>query len=260
MNYGLYLSASGVLTSLYRQDVFANNLANVTTAGFKPQLATIRQRSAEAVEDNLGLDVSQKLLDQLGGGSLAGPARYDFAPGALRFTGKPLDLAIPAPDQFLVVEPASNPGQTALSRVATFTLNSDGQLVTAQGHAVLDDHGNTIDLDPDADVTISGAGQVSQNGEAVAQLQVVRANNLANLRPVGGNLFNTIDQTDLSAATEVVDTPDLRVGFVEQSGVDSIATLTGMIEANRAVTANSKLMQYHNQLMQQAVSTLGRVA
>ena len=92
------------------------------------------------------------------------------------------------------------------------------------------------------------------------QLQVVRANNLTNLRPVGGNLFNTIDQTDLSAATEVVDTPDLRVGFVEQSGVDSIATLTGMIEANRAVTANSKLMQYHNQLMQQAVSTLGRVA
>ena len=51
MNYGLSLSASGVLTNSYRQDVFANNLANVNTDGFKPDLHTIPTRHTPAQED-----------------------------------------------------------------------------------------------------------------------------------------------------------------------------------------------------------------
>ena len=80
MNYGLYLSASGVLTNLYRQDVFANNLANSETVGFKPDSPTVRQREPEAIEDNLGLGASQRLLDKLGGGVLAGPQSIRFSP------------------------------------------------------------------------------------------------------------------------------------------------------------------------------------
>ena len=70
MNYGLYLSASGVLTNLYRQDVFSNNLANVETVGFKQDLPSIRQRAPESIEQQFGSDVSKRLLDKLGGGRL----------------------------------------------------------------------------------------------------------------------------------------------------------------------------------------------
>ena len=87
MNYGLYLSASGVLTNTYRQDVFANNLANVETPGFKPDLPSIRQRDPEAIEDNLGFQGSNELLDRLGGGVLAGQQRINFNQGTLRPTG-----------------------------------------------------------------------------------------------------------------------------------------------------------------------------
>ena len=69
MNYGLYLSASGVLSNTYRQDVFANNLANVETPGFKPDMPSIRQRDPEAIEDSLGIG-EVEVLDRFAGGTV----------------------------------------------------------------------------------------------------------------------------------------------------------------------------------------------
>ena len=74
MNYGMYLSASGVLTNTYRQDVYANNLANAQTVGFKVDVPSIKQRDPESIEDDLGYSVSKDMLDRLGGGVLAGTA------------------------------------------------------------------------------------------------------------------------------------------------------------------------------------------
>ena len=71
MNYGLYLSASGVLTNMYRQDVFANNLANASTVGFKRDLAAISQRDPESIEGGHAMQWRNDLLDELGGGVFA---------------------------------------------------------------------------------------------------------------------------------------------------------------------------------------------
>lgn len=100
MNYGLYLSASGVLTNMYRQDVIANNLANVETVGFKLDLPSIRQRDPESIEDSFGSDVSKRLLDKLGGGVLAAQQRINFSPGPIEKTGAPLDVALDSPGAF----------------------------------------------------------------------------------------------------------------------------------------------------------------
>ena len=91
MNYGLYLSASGVLTNMYRQDVFANNLANAQTIGFKPDFPMLSQRDPESVEDDAGFDVRHDLLDRLGGGVYAGPQAIDFSVGRLEQTENPMD-------------------------------------------------------------------------------------------------------------------------------------------------------------------------
>ena len=104
MNYGLYLSASGMLTNIYRQDVFANNLANVETIGFKPHIPSIAQRDAEAVEDDLSHDVAHELLERLGGGVLAGPQRLDLSVGSLNQTGSELDAALLDKNDFYVVQ------------------------------------------------------------------------------------------------------------------------------------------------------------
>ncbi|MFG0252977.1 MAG: flagellar basal body protein, partial [Phycisphaerales bacterium JB038] len=68
MNYGLYTSATGVLAGMYRQDVLANNLANVNTTGFKQDFVTFKQRDPARLEDGLLHLDSNQMLEQLGAG------------------------------------------------------------------------------------------------------------------------------------------------------------------------------------------------
>lgn len=261
MNYGLYLSASGVLTSMYRQDVFANNLANVGTAGFKLDLPSVRQRDPESVEDGFGSDVSKRLLERLGGGVLAGPQRVSFAPGPLQQTGGPLDVALESRDAFFVVSDDNAPvGGSAirLTRDGRFSRNAQGYLVTvAGGHRVMDTKDKPIRLADDAPVSIDGAGRVLQNGQEVTQLQVTAVTDTDRLIKTGQNLFQMGGPQDLRTAPQLA---TVRSGFIESSGVDPISTLMKLIAATKAVTANGNLIRYHDLLMDRAVNVLGRVA
>ena len=72
MNYGMQISASGALSGLYRMDVFSNNLANINTTGFMPDVPVIRQRDAAAREDGLGAMPSNELVERLGAGVMPG--------------------------------------------------------------------------------------------------------------------------------------------------------------------------------------------
>jgi flagellar basal body rod protein FlgG len=261
MNYGLYLSASGVLTASYRQDVFANNLANVNTVGFKPDLATVAQRPPEAIEDHLGFDLSNELLDQLGGGALAGPQRIDFTPGPLKQTGNPLDVALTDDHSFFVVganDPLTGESAIRLTRNGVFTRNDEGVLVTTSGgHPVLDANDQPIVL-PAGEVSINPRGEVTVNGEAAARIQVARVSDAARPR-----LFkqgeNLLAFTGGDPRTPV-ENPTIRPGFIENSAVDPIKALTQLIEATKAVTSNGNLIRYHDLLMDRAVNVLGRVA
>ncbi|MEX0652911.1 MAG: flagellar hook basal-body protein [Phycisphaeraceae bacterium] len=259
MNYGLYLSASGVLTNMYRQDVFANNLANAQTAAFKPDIPAIRQRHPEAVEDRFGGDVSHRLLEKLGGGVLAGPQRINFASARLEKTGNPLDVALTEEHQFFAVQvqnPRNGAMETQLTRDGRFTRNSQGELVTAAGHRVLDANDQPIVVPGEAAVQIDPAGRVLQYGGEVAQLQVAHVGDTDQLLKRGGNrfAFNNGDTRQLVA------NPSVQAGFIEASGVDPIQGLMQMIAATKAVSGNGEMIRYHDRLMDQAVNTLGRVA
>src|ERR1700753_1463362 len=94
MLYGLYLSATGVMTNSYRQDVIANNLANSETVGFKKDLAMFKQRLTAAQENPNNLNATDKLAEGLGGGTFAMPTMVDMSPGDMENTGGNLDAAI----------------------------------------------------------------------------------------------------------------------------------------------------------------------
>ena len=104
MNYGLYISAYGVLTNMYRQDVFVNNLANAHTVGFKPDMPGVHQRDVEAVEDRFSGDLSHRLLGKLGGGVFAGPQRTDHWAGLIEMTGRATDVALETKGTCFVVK------------------------------------------------------------------------------------------------------------------------------------------------------------
>jgi flagellar basal-body rod protein FlgF len=94
MLYGLYLSAAGVMTNSYRQDVIANNIANAETVGFKRDLALFQERRTERDERGLSPARSNALLESLGGGVFASPTLVDRTQGELEPSSNNLDVAI----------------------------------------------------------------------------------------------------------------------------------------------------------------------
>ncbi|MEM8782165.1 MAG: flagellar hook-basal body protein [Planctomycetota bacterium] len=259
MNYGLYLSASGLVTNSYRQDVFANNLANVNTVGFKPDLATVQSRPSQSAEDHLGLDVSRQLLDRLGGGVYAAPQRIGFAQGAPEKTGRAMDAYLEDRLDFFRVRAPGENGQleTQLTRDGRLMTNDQGQLVTPQGYPVLDAKGRTIELPPNLPTRVGTEGWITgPDGQRLAQVGVVRVSEPTMLKKAGGNRFTLVGDAGL----QTLDAPNVRGGTLESSAVDPISALLQVINATKAASGNASMIRYHDTVMDQAINTFGRVA
>jgi flagellar hook-basal body protein len=150
MNYGLYVSAAGALTSLHRQDVVANNLANLNTVGFKPDSVFTKTRLPERLESGQSFADPQYLLEQLGGGQHLHPTFISFRQGDLAETHNDLDVAIMG-EGFFAVQAGSGPDSIRLTRDGRFTLNTDGELVmSTSGMRVLDVNDEPIRLNRNA--------------------------------------------------------------------------------------------------------------
>lgn len=258
MNYGLYLSAAGALTSIHRQEVMTNNLANINTVGFKADMVHFRERLPERLEHGGGSSLidPQVMLEQLGGGTWAEPSFVSQRQGDLSQTHNDLDAALEGKGYFVVRK--TGPGGSTdvrLTRDGRFTRNPDGELVmVANGLPVLDANDQPIRLDSYGPVRIDADGTVHQNDQVVAQLQIADVSDPALIRKEGSNLLTLNGSRRMPGAAAV------RQGYVESSAVDAIFTMNKMIGASKAVSANITMMQYHDHILGQAVNTFGRVA
>lgn len=255
MIYGLYLSAQGVLTNSYRQDVIANNLANAESVGFKKDLATFQARKTEAQLRGLGLQASNPLLEPLGGGMVALPTRIDLSQGDLESTGNTLDAGIEGSGFFTV----QSAGQTRLTRDGRFTLNRQGYLVLPHGERALDVNGQPIRLDPrytGPKTAIGPDGKIYQNNQKVAQLAFVDVPDPKKLTKHGGNM---IDYPDL-AKTAVPAKGLIKGGFVEGSNVESATELTQLMDAQRQLEANANMIRYQDQTLQRLCNDVGKLS
>jgi len=259
MNYGLYLSAAGTLTSMHRMDVIANNLANVNTNGFKADLVHTRARLAARVEDPSSPDAGRHLLESLGGGQLIDDTSVQLRQGSILTTGDDLDLAIEGEGFFLVSGPrGGNRDDMQLSRDGRLTLDRTGMLVLASnGRAILDDGGSPIRVASNAKVTILPGGEIIQNGETIATIGLVKPAAESRLVKTGDNLL-AFSRGEFEAASR--GEGHILQGAIESSAVDPVMELNKLISASKAVQSNIRMMQYHDQLMGHAINTFGRVA
>ena len=258
MNYGLYLSASGALTSMHRLDALTNNLANVNTVGFKPHTPVVRQRDAARQEDGLFRLESNELLERLGGGVQLEETRIGFTQGALKQTGNPLDLAING-DGFLMIrgDQSGNEAELLLTRDGRLSLDSSGTLVqTTTGRPVLSLAGEPIRLNRNEDVLIDSSGRVTQGGAQVAQLRLVDVEDRQRLSKRGDGLFGLT-----SDAIESLRPADglIKQGEIEGSAVDEMRELIRVQSAAGDARTNLAMIQYHDRLMDRAINRLGRV-
>jgi flagellar basal-body rod protein FlgF len=258
MQYGMYIAASGAMSSMFRQNVAANNLANLSTAGFKVDMPMVRQRDPVRDEDGLHHLPSNQMLEALGAGVQGLPNHIRHSQGVLSESSNMFDMAIQGDGFFVVRSGTDQTGDSQrLTRDGRFTLNRDGMLVTQDGLPVLARGNRTITLRHDQPVLVGTDGSISQGGARVAQLQVLDVADRQALRKVGASSFTAPTQTMMNAlpATGLV-----RQGAIEQSTVDPISAMLAVQGAGRDVESNIGMISRYDTLMDRAINTFARVA
>jgi flagellar basal body rod protein FlgG len=259
VTYGLYLSATGVLTNSYRQDVIANNLANSQTVGFKRSLALFQQRRTEA--QTLGqtniTDTTDPTLEQIGGGLILAPTHVDHSQGLLEKTEMNLDVAIHGRGFFAVND---GKGQQRLTRNGRFMVDGQGSLILADGskHRVLDDRMQPIEIGPvpASAIEIESDGTLMIGGEARGRVGLFDVPDQKLLTLRGQNLLGYPDMKKLTAATAGT----IQRGFVENSNVDPMTEMTQLINAHRLLEANANMIRYQDQTLAKLVNEVGKIA
>lgn len=244
----LYVSASGMLAELRRQDIVANNLANAATNGYKRDIG-------------VSSEFPLVFQAQFGGGTglpvgttrvapIAEFAVTDFAPGAFRSTGNPLDLAL-AGNGFFALQ---TPEGLRYTRNGNFQVDSNGILVTSRGEAVLGINGAPINVGTE-NVVIQDDGQVLSGNQVVGQIQIAAFQNPLQLLKAGDGKFTATAQAGQIAA----EAGQLKQGFLEASNVNPIREMVAMIEIQRAFEASQRVIKTTDRTLEVAVTQVGRV-
>ena len=235
-------------------DVISNNLANVSTSGFKRARAvfedllyqTIRQPGAQSSEQT---QLPSGL--QLGTGVKPVATERIFTQGNLQQTGNAKDVAIQGNGFFQVLMPD---GTTSYTRDGSFQLDSNGQLVTASGYTVqpaitIPADAQTLTIASDGTVSVTQAG--SSAPVTVGTLQLAMFVNPAGLQSLGENLY----AETASSGTPSANTPGsngagtLNQSYVETSNVNVVEEMVNMIQTQRAYEINSKAIQTSDQML-----------
>ncbi|MBM2322012.1 MULTISPECIES: flagellar hook-basal body complex protein [Marivita] len=216
-------------------EIIAHNMANVATTGFRQQ-GIVFSEYIEAVGQGDSLSMAAARVKST-----------SMSQGILTQTGNPLDLAIEG-NGFFQLETQNG---IRLTRAGAFNVNSVGDIVTAEGHRVLDIGGAPINVPPgEADVTVAADGTVSLGEQLLGQLGVVEPEAGADLKREAGVLFQT-DAALIPAANGLV-----LQGHLEGSNVDAISQLTRLIEVQRAYEMGQKLLDMGDERSKSALQTL----
>lgn len=261
---GLYIAASGGTKQLKKLDVLSNNIANVTTQGFKRDMLTLEEKSGPHLSfSNKNIWGLSFTNTNFGGNPAvayvqATGSQTDFTQGSLINTENPLDVAIDGDGFFAIATEAG----VRYTRNGTFHLDGVGQLVDRQGNRVISLNDdpiiipiNTERVTIDQDGTVSG-GSVLESFP-LAQLKIVRFDNNQGLVKEGEGMY-----INKGAVIQDFGLDEVKVlqGFVEQSNVNAVQEMTKMIETVRMLEAYQKIIQSIDEADDQSVNSLARVA
>jgi flagellar basal-body rod protein FlgF len=242
MDRMIYLSMSGAKATLQRQDILAHNLANVSTNGFRAELAAFR---AVPVRGD-GASTRVYALESTPG--------YSDAPGLVQSTGRALDVAVSG-KSWLAVQALD--GTEAYTRGGALDISAEGELVTRSGLQVLGD-GGPITVPANARIDIAADGTVTAKvghakEQVLGRLKLVTPETV--LRRGDDGLFRAADGgIDADPAAR------LQQGMLEGSNVSAVETMVAMISAARQFEQQMKMLQAAEQKEQAATKLLSNSA
>ncbi|MEM7694950.1 MAG: flagellar basal-body rod protein FlgF [Pseudomonadota bacterium] len=234
----LYVALSGQVTMDERLTTIANNVANMRTAGFRAETVDFKSVFSETRSESVAF-------------ATVGTQHIDRRQGPIERTGNQLDVAISG-DGFFAIQ---TPEGLAYTRDGRFTVNEAGDLLTVTGHAVTDEGGAPMVVDPArGPISFGTDGTVSQEGAVVGRIGLFAIPEAANLSRYG-------DAAVLSdLPVEPVEDRVLngvRQGYLEGSNVNAVHAITELIEVQRAFEYANSSVSDRNRSLQQAVRTLG---
>ncbi len=250
----LDIAGTGMLAQQTNVEVISNNMANMTTTGYKRRRAEFQdlmyqnlRRVGSNSSDSGSLVPSGA---QVGLGVQTAAIYRISEQGNLQQTSNTLDLAIQGNGYFQVTLPTGN---TAYTRDGTFALAPDGTIVTADGYVV--QPGVQIPTGA-AGVTINTSGQVQVTltgqpaPQTIGQLQLAVFPNEAGLDAQGGNLFvqTAASGAPVTGNPGVIGFGSVEQGFIETSNVNVVSEITNLITAQRAYEMNSKVITASNEM------------
>ena len=224
----IYTAMTGASAAANRQTVLANNLANVSTNGFRAELETYR-----AVPIN-GDGATTRVF------ALEATSGYSDKAGPAIRTDRNLD-AMNVGNSWFSVQGLD--GNEAYTRNGQFEVANDGTLVTGNGLPVLSDSGAPITIPSGASVSLSSDGGVSaqigsQPANSVGKLKLITPTADDPLKRGDDGLFHTLSG---DPATQD-DTARIQVGTLEGSNVSAVETMVGMIQTARQFESQMKLL------------------
>jgi flagellar basal-body rod protein FlgF len=233
-------ASKGLLAQAVKNDVIANNLANAATTGFKRELAKFSQEIATSPDgrQQRSLEVS---------------SATDFSSGAVRSTNNPMDVAINGQGFFVVETPEGE----RYTRVGSFSMNENNELITTSGHPILGSSGRiTVSLE-EGGIEFGNDGTISVNQSSIGALRVVRFEDPAVLQRQGEGLFRAAagaDPEDMDQAAV-----SIRPGFVEDSNVNALREMTEMISALRTFQIIEKSIKASDEVLDTMINQAGRL-
>ena len=243
---GLYTASNGMIPRMTQQDAVANNLANMSTSGYKRSNMFMRE-----------LITADNALDRVLGRERSQVTEYhltDFSQGEFNPTNNKFDIALNGPGFFKVRD---DQGAMFFTRSGQFKLDNNGYLVNKDNMFVLNDRFAPMQIRGD-EVEISGNGDIIVDGAyfQTIGLSDFSQNDYSSLEGVGAELFRNngdIQEIRSSEATAFMQ------GYLEDSNVKSIDEMVKMIEIHRMFELGQKTIQIQDQSLQRVVTEVGVV-
>lgn len=250
----LWISKTGLDAQQTNMDVISNNLANVSTNGFKRSRAVFEDLLYQNLRQPGSMSSAQTNLPsglQIGTGVRAVATERLHTQGNLEQTGNSKDMAIQGDGFFAVQMPD---GTSSFTRDGSFQVDQNGQLVNANGYPVepaiiVPDNALSLSIGNDGTVSVTVPGD--PNSQQIGQLQVTNFINPTGLESIGDNLYRETDasgpRADNIPGNNGAGT--IMQGFVETSNVNVVEEMVSMIETQRAYEINSKSVSTVDQML-----------
>jgi flagellar basal-body rod protein FlgF len=237
------VSLSRQIALQHQMDVVANNMANITTTGFKASDLLFEDYLMPVARDNdfAGSDRMVHFTQDW-------TTVHDMSAGSIEQTGNELDVALMG-NGFLTVETA---GGTRYTRSGALAIDASGVLVDLNGNPVMGSSGQIKFDDSDVDITIGTDGTVATNNGSKGKLAIAEFLDPQILAREGDNYFSG-PAPDAAVTTRVMQ------GAIEKSNVSGVTELTTMIRVQRAYQSLASLMQKQDDLRNNAIQKLGDV-